>query len=34
MILDKYMLRPAPVRQLLDTESQSYLSDKSVLRRH
>ena len=31
MILDKYMLRPAPVRQLLDTESQSYLSDKSVI---
>jgi putative DNA primase/helicase len=31
MILDKYMLRPAPVKQLLDTESQSYLSDKSVI---
>ncbi len=31
MILDKYMLRPTPVKQLLDTESQSYLSDKSVI---
>ena len=31
MILDKYMLRPAPVKQLLDTESKSYLSDKSVI---
>jgi putative DNA primase/helicase len=31
MILDKYMLRPAPVKQLVDIESQSYLSDKSVI---
>lgn len=31
MILDKYMLRPTTVKQLLDTESQSYLSDKSVI---
>jgi type I restriction enzyme M protein len=31
MILDKYMLRPTPVKQILDTESQSYLSDKSVI---
>jgi putative DNA primase/helicase len=31
MILDKYMLRPTPVKQLVDIESQSYLSDKSVI---
>lgn len=31
MILDKYMLRPTPVKQILDRESQSYLSDKSVI---
>ena len=31
MILDKYMLRPTPVKQLLDTESKSYLSDKSII---
>jgi putative DNA primase/helicase len=31
MILDKYMLRPTPVKQILDAESQSYLSDMSVI---
>ncbi|WP_341302430.1 phage/plasmid primase, P4 family [Lysinibacillus sp. FSL H8-0500] len=31
MVLDKYMLRPNPVKQLPDIESQSYLSDKSVI---
>jgi putative DNA primase/helicase len=33
MILDKYMLRPTPVKQILDRESQSYLSDKSVIKK-
>ncbi|WP_231638375.1 phage NrS-1 polymerase family protein [Rubeoparvulum massiliense] len=31
MVLDKYMLRPNPVKQLSCTESQSYLSDTSVI---
>lgn len=31
MILEKYMLRPNTVKQLPNIESQSYLSDKSVI---
>ena len=31
MMLDKYKLRPNPVKQLPNIESQSYLSDKSVI---